>query len=113
MAVPQAVRREPVLDRQKRPLTSRSCHSRFAVVLGPTSCRASQRPIHSLIVISPAPGSVQVPARTFASWSRPQPSAACFGSKPDWLASPPGTLYFTRHGLGPLPRFSAYAMSSW
>ena len=103
----------PSFDRQKRPLTSRSCHSRLAVVLGPTSCRASQRSIHSLTVISPAPGSVHVPARTFASWSRPQPSAACFVSKPDWLASPPGTLYFTRHGLGPLPRFSAYAMSSW
>ena len=86
-------------------------YSRFAVVLGPTSCRAVQRSIHSLTVISPAPGSVQVPARTFASWSRPQPSAACLVSKPDWLASPPGTLYFTRHGLGPLPRFSAYAIS--
>ena len=79
-------------------------YSRFAVVLGPTSCRAVQRPIQSLTVISTAPGSVHVPARTFASWSRPQPSAACFVSKPDWLASPPGILYFTRHGLGPLPR---------
>jgi ATP-dependent Lon protease len=37
-----------------------------------------QRSIHSLTMISPAAGSFHVPARTFASWSRPQPSAACF-----------------------------------
>jgi hypothetical protein len=49
---------------------------------------AVQRSIQSLTVISPAPGSVHVPARTFASWSRPQPSAACLVSKPDWLAPP-------------------------
>ena len=87
-------------------------YSRFAMVLGPTSCMACQRSIHSLTVISPAAGSVHVPARTFASWSRPQASAACFVSKPDWLASPPGIVYLTRHGLGPLPRFSAYAIST-
>jgi len=87
-------------------------YSRFATVLRPTSCMACQRSIHSLIVIAPAPGSVHVPARTFASWSRPQASAACFVSKPDWLVSPPGIVYLMRHGLGPLPRFSAYAISS-
>src|SRR5580704_10398980 len=85
-------------------------YSRLAVVLGPTSCMVFQRSIHSLTVISPAAGSVHAPARTFASWSRPQASAACLVSKPDWLASPLGILYLTRHGLGPLPRFSAYAI---
>jgi hypothetical protein len=64
---------------------------------------ACQRSIHSLTVIAPAPGSIHVPARTFASWSRPQVSAACLVSKPDWLASPPGILYLTL----PVPKTSS------
>src|SRR6266704_4446641 len=97
--------RTPQYGRMNLPIR----YSRFSVVLRPTSCVAFQRSIHSLTVISPAAGSFHVPARTFASWSRPQTRAACFVSKPDSLASPPGTLYLTRHGRGPLPRFSAYA----
>jgi hypothetical protein len=59
-------------------MNRRIWYSRFASVLGPTSCMACQRSIHSLIVIAPAPGSVHMPARTFASWSRPQ-VRACVG----------------------------------
>src|SRR6185312_15042402 len=103
-AISSRVREFSVRLPQYGRMNRRIRYSRFAMVLGPTSCRAFQRSIHSLTVISPAPGSVHVPARTFASWSRPQPSAACLVSNPDWLVSPPGTLYFTRHGLGPLPR---------
>ena len=87
-------------------------YSRLCVVRRPTSCCSPHWPIHSLTVISPAAGSDQVPVRTFASWSRPHSSAALLVSKPDWLSSPPGILYFTRHGRGPLPRFSTYAMTA-
>src|SRR5262245_66335433 len=88
-------------------------YSRLYSVLGPTSCVAIQRSIHSLTVIFPAFGSVQVPTRIFASWSRPHARAACLVSNPDSLHSVPfGSLYLTRHGRGPFPRFSAYAMVS-
>jgi hypothetical protein len=86
-------------------------YSRLSSVLMPTSCVASHRPIHSPTVIFPALGSVQRPSRILASWSRPHARAEAFVSNPDSLASsPPGSLYFTRHGFGPLPRFSAYAI---
>src|SRR6266568_1856126 len=85
-------------------------YSRLSTVLIPTSCMTSHRSIHSLTVILPAFGSVQRPSRILASWSRPHISAAVLVSNPDSLASPPlGSLYLTRHGFGPLPRFSAYA----
>ena len=83
-------------------------YSRLSWVLMPTSCRGSQRSIHSSTVVSPAFRSVQRPSRIFDSWSRPQTRAAALVSKPDWLASCPlGSLYFTRHGRAPFPRFSA------
>ena len=70
---------------------------------------AFQRSIHSLTVISPAAGSFQC-ARADLRLLVPSPDESCLlVSKPDSLASPPGTLYLTRHGRGPLPRFSAYA----
>jgi hypothetical protein len=69
---------------------------------------ASHRSIHSVTVIFPAFGSVQRPSRILASWSRPQVSAAALVSNPDSLSSVPlGSLYFTRQGVGPFPRFSA------
>jgi hypothetical protein len=77
-------------------------------VLTPTSWVVSHRSIHSLTVTLPAFGSVHRPSRILASWSRPQASAAAFVSNPDSLVSRPlGSLYLTRHGAGPLPRFSA------
>ena len=88
-------------------------YSRWSTVLMPTSCMASHRSIHSPTVSLPAFGSVHRPSRILASWSRPQVSAAALVSNPDSLASMPlGSLYFTRHGFGPFPRFSAYAMCS-
>lgn len=83
-------------------------YSRFSSVLMPTSWSGSHRPIQSLTVIFPAFGSVQRPSRILVSWSRPQASAEAFVSNPDSLTSMPlGSLYFTRHDFGPLPRFSA------
>jgi hypothetical protein len=89
----------------------RIMYSRLSAVLMPTSWVVSHRSIHSLTVIFPALGSVHWPARIWASWSRPQASAAALVLKPDSLASAPlGGLYLTRHGWVPFPRFSAYAM---
>jgi hypothetical protein len=86
-------------------------YSRLSTVLMLTSCTASHRSIHSLTVSLPAFGSVHRPERMLASWSRPQLSAAILVSNPDSLVSvPSGSLYFTRHGCQPFPRFSAYAM---
>ena len=89
----------------------RSRYSRWSTVLMPDVLHGSQRSIHSLTVSFPAFGSVQRPSRILASWSRPQVSAAALVSNPDSLVSMPlGSLYFTRHGVGSFPRFSAYAM---
>ena len=89
-------------------------YSRVSTVLIPTPCRGIHRSIHWLTVIFPALGSVHRPSRIRASWSRPQVSAEALVSNPDSLVSMPlGSLYFTRHGFGPLPRFSAYAMLSF
>ena len=83
-------------------------YSRVSTVLIPTSWRGSHRSIHSLTVIFPAFGSVHRPSRILASWSRPQVSAAALVSNPDSLVSMPlGSLYLTRYGCWPLPRFSA------
>src|SRR5262249_34607017 len=83
-------------------------YSRLYSVLTPTSCRASHRSIHSLTVVLPALGSVQRPSLILAAWSRPNASAAAWVSTPDSLVSvPSGSLYFTRQGVGPFPRFSA------
>src|SRR5450759_4882203 len=85
-------------------------YSRLFSVLMPTSCMDSQRSIHSLTAMLPAFGSAHRPSRILASWSRPHASAAALVLNPDSLSSmPPGSLYLTRHGCGPLPRFSAYA----
>jgi len=86
----------------------RIMYSRLSAVLMLTSCTASHRSIHSPTVSLPAFGSVHRPSRILASWSRPQLSADALVSNPDSLVSvPSGSLYFTRHGCGPFPRFSA------
>jgi len=98
------------LSPQAGRMNRRIRYPRVSTVLIPTSCMASHRSIHSLTVILPASGSVHRPSRIRASWSRPQASAAALVSNPDSLVSAPlGSLYFTRHGWRPLPRFSAYA----
>ncbi|HET9895171.1 MAG TPA: hypothetical protein VFQ44_09570 [Streptosporangiaceae bacterium] len=80
-------------------------------MLRPTSCNVSHRSIQSLTVILAAPGSIQWPWRILASWSRPQARADALVLNPGSLPSPPlGSLYLTRHGVAPLPRFSAYAI---
>src|SRR5256885_212639 len=76
----------------------------------PTSCMASHPSIHSPTVTFPPPGVVQRPSLIPASWSRPQGGAAALFTRPVSVVSVPfGSLSFTRHGRGPLPRFSAYA----
>jgi hypothetical protein len=86
------------------------------VVLRPTSWVAFQRStqVSNLIVSGLGAASLmpsRLRVRLLDSWSRPQVRAAFLVSKPGSLASvPSASFYLTRQGLGPLPRFSAYAM---
>jgi hypothetical protein len=108
LVISSVLRSPSAVSPQAGRMNLRIRYSRLSTVLMPTSCTASHRSIQSLSVSLPAFGSVHRPSRILASWSRPQLSAAALVSKPDSLVSvPSGSLYFTRHGCGPLPRFSA------